>query len=68
MMLCSRPSFLRKNVAPVKKGAGIQAPGLPFVLRSKAKSKDWMPDHVRRDASAMVSLWQSQGKTGRDAS
>ena len=28
-MLCSRPSFRRKNVTPAKTGAGIQAPGPP---------------------------------------
>ena len=48
-MLCSRPSFLRKQES--------RPPGPPVrPERSKAKSKDWMPDQVRHDENARAGL------------
>ena len=45
-ILCSRSSFLRKQESSPNPRPSVRPE------RSKAKSKDWMPDQVRHDESA----------------
>jgi len=49
-MLCSRSSFLRQQES--------RLPALVRPERSKAKSKDWMPDQVRHDENATTTTYR----------